>query len=410
MLSLKNRIIIILFIDLFLFNYCSAAEYSIILNNLQIVKSEYLHLTKNSIIISLAEGKVEIPLFLVRNIKSENSENSKDKINLFWYFKTGDNSFLNERRRLNNFHCQLEIVKMLAEELDEECYSFLGNDKDVVRAEIMFQTGMLDEFLEYINKLNAEGKNEKLLHLKGLVYFERGEYNLAYESWKEAYLLTSKIIYRLLTRQAFWLNNNKQHFKIESLIKVKLFYPKDIEESRLRKIKSVVIDSQKELGNFFAFLPNREIIIFIMPSEVFNYLTGAPKWAKGLTQDFIYISQDANISNLIKHELTHALINQLSFKNAPIWFQEGLAQYLSNDRHLLQFKNKGSSFEERERLLEGMAAYDDNNKLKLYKESLEKISALLNSYNELAIRHYLSLLRKGEDEGTAFKKAFSLRQ
>ncbi len=412
MLSLKNTVrIILLFIDLFLLNYFSAAaEYSIILNNLQVIKSEYLHLDKKSVTISLTEGKVEIPLFLVRNIKSENPEESKEKINQFWYFKTGDNSFLNGGKEHNNSNCQLEAVKLFPEKLEEDCFSVFRNDKEGVWAEIMFQKGMLDESLEHINNLNEKGKAEKLLHLKGLIYFEKGEYNLAYERWKEAYLLTSKSIYRLLTRQAFWLNNNIQHFRRENLVKVKLFYPKDIEESKFRKVKSVIIDFQKELGDFFAFLPYREIIIFILPGEVFNYLTGAPKWAQGLTQDFIYISQDGNLSYLIKHELTHALINQLSFKNAPIWFQEGLAQYLSNNKHLLQFKNNRSSFEEKESSMEGMAAYDDNSKLKLYKESLEKISFLLNSYDELAIRHYLSLLRKGEDEAEAFKKAFILKK
>jgi tetratricopeptide (TPR) repeat protein len=83
-------------------------------------------------------------------------------------------------------------------------------------------------------------------------------------------------------------------------------------------------------------IPERSIEVVLYPDDKFQDLvTYSPKWAGGLFDGRIRIpvgspSSNGQLSKVIRHELTHALLHQMAGNTGllPAWFNEGLAQYL----------------------------------------------------------------------------------
>jgi hypothetical protein len=82
-------------------------------------------------------------------------------------------------------------------------------------------------------------------------------------------------------------------------------------------------------------IPERSIEVVLYPDNKFQDLvTYSPKWAGGLFDGRIRIpignaSTSSQLSKVARHELTHALLHQmLGGASLPVWFNEGLAQYL----------------------------------------------------------------------------------
>ncbi|KKY00430.1 hypothetical protein VN21_14180 [Paraclostridium benzoelyticum] len=73
-----------------------------------------------------------------------------------------------------------------------------------------------------------------------------------------------------------------------------------------------------------------------------------PKWVIGTSFDNIILildhdkwkkSNNETVENLILHEFVHVVLNLKSKGNLPIWLNEGLAVYFSNQYHSFKYQN-----------------------------------------------------------------------
>lgn len=73
-----------------------------------------------------------------------------------------------------------------------------------------------------------------------------------------------------------------------------------------------------------------------------------PKWVIGTSFDNIILildhdkwkkSNNETVENLILHEFVHVVLNLKSKGNLPIWLNEGLAVYFSNQYHSFRYQN-----------------------------------------------------------------------
>jgi hypothetical protein len=401
-------------------SFASETEYRILLNNGQQLKTYYVITNKKEVSILHENGLIKIPLFAISSLEIYPPNASSDVINSFWYYKTGDPSLKNILTKAVEPATKLSVLpesitycQQLAAMLNFDQYAqlcndifFEHNDINAQKTLFLYYNNKLPEALSYVDHLKENERNDEVLHIKGLILLESGNYSEAYQAWSAAYLLKPKDSYRYMARQAYWLQKNSARYSEEDILKVKLVYPHAIKNSpAFNKLKSTIQQFQEELGLFFAFQPYKKILVVIYPKEQFNQLTGAPAWTKGFTQICIYLAEQDDYSYVIKHELTHSFINQLSFERAPLWFQEGLAQYLSYDhKHSVQHKHfQGFSAVNDST---GMAANTTANQSILYESSLKQVLAIFKNHNELAARYFLTLLRKGEQEAEAAQKAF----
>lgn len=92
-----------------------------------------------------------------------------------------------------------------------------------------------------------------------------------------------------------------------------------------------------ELENQLNYSPRDSIAVVLYPDEVFQDVTKMPGWVGALNDGKIRFPikgltfVDDTVRGILKHELTHSFVRLKTAGNCPLWFNEGLAQYLSGD-------------------------------------------------------------------------------
>ncbi|HWP85045.1 MAG TPA: hypothetical protein VNN17_07640, partial [Terriglobia bacterium] len=95
--------------------------------------------------------------------------------------------------------------------------------------------------------------------------------------------------------------------------------------------------SFRELESILAYSPREPITVILYGAEQFANITRAPGWAGAVNDGKIRIPVQgltgltAELSQVLKHELTHSFIFQITDARCPTWFNEGLAQFLAGE-------------------------------------------------------------------------------
>ena len=102
------------------------------------------------------------------------------------------------------------------------------------------------------------------------------------------------------------------------------------------KLNSEILSSLE--GSFqnlvldFDYSPSETIIVILYPSQAFRDITRSPSWVGALNDGKIRIPVSGlsvmtpDLARILKHELTHSFIRQITLGRCPTWFNEGAAQ------------------------------------------------------------------------------------
>jgi tetratricopeptide (TPR) repeat protein len=80
------------------------------------------------------------------------------------------------------------------------------------------------------------------------------------------------------------------------------------------------------------YYPPEVIVALLYPSQAFQDITRSPNWVGALNDGKIRVpvsgltQLDAELARVLKHELTHSFVRQITIGRCPTWFNEGLAQ------------------------------------------------------------------------------------
>ena len=80
------------------------------------------------------------------------------------------------------------------------------------------------------------------------------------------------------------------------------------------------------------YSPREVIVALLYPNQAFNDMTRSPTWVGALNDGKIRIpvsgltQVNADLARVLKHELTHSFVRQITMGHCPTWFNEGLAQ------------------------------------------------------------------------------------
>ncbi len=86
------------------------------------------------------------------------------------------------------------------------------------------------------------------------------------------------------------------------------------------------------------YTPPEPIAVILYTNQTFSDITRAPSWVGALNDGRIRVpveglsSMTDELARVLKHELTHSFITQKTQGRAPIWMQEGIAQYMEGKR------------------------------------------------------------------------------
>ena len=178
----------------------------------------------------------------------------------------------------------------------------------------------------------------------------------------------------------------------------------------LAALESDYDDLVRDLGT----PPRDNILVTLYTEQAFFDVTRAPSWTGALNDGKLRIpisglnSMTSELAHVLKHELAHTFINQLSAGRCPIWLHEGIAQLeepkpLGGDgRQLAQlFKSQRNiplnALEGSFMRFSGAQAYV------AYAESLAAVSYINDSYGMGDIQRILKLIEQGSSTEAALR-------
>jgi tetratricopeptide (TPR) repeat protein len=80
------------------------------------------------------------------------------------------------------------------------------------------------------------------------------------------------------------------------------------------------------------YSPREVIVALLYPNQAFKDITRSPTWVGALNDGKIRVpvsglaQVNAELARVLKHELTHSFVQQITMGRCPTWFNEGLAQ------------------------------------------------------------------------------------
>jgi tetratricopeptide (TPR) repeat protein len=151
------------------------------------------------------------------------------------------------------------------------------------------------------------------------------------------------------------------------------------------------------------YAPSEVIVALLYPNQAFSDVTRSPKWAGGINDGKIRVPVsgltrvNADLARVLKHELTHSFVRQITQGHCPTWFNEGLAQLeegattATMGHQLAQALAEGRlpSFQS----LEGpFLDMPQEQVLLVYAKSLAGLECLRNTYDMAGIRNLLKAM------------------
>jgi hypothetical protein len=178
----------------------------------------------------------------------------------------------------------------------------------------------------------------------------------------------------------------------------------------LAALESDYDDLVRDLGT----PPRDNILVTLYTEQAFFDVTRAPSWSGAINDGKLRIpisglnSLTPELARILKHELTHSFINQLSAGRCPLWLHEGIAQLmepksLGSDGHQLaqMFKSQKNI---PLNVLEGsFMRFSGTQAYVAYAESLAAVSYIRDSYGMGDIQRILQRLSEGSSTEAALR-------
>jgi hypothetical protein len=179
----------------------------------------------------------------------------------------------------------------------------------------------------------------------------------------------------------------------------------------LAALESDYDDLARDLGN----PPRDNILVTLYTQQAFFDVTQAPNWSAALNDGKLRIpvngltSVTPELAHVLKHELAHSFINQLSGGRCPPWLHEGIAQFLepksvngSDGRQLSQlFKTQHNI---PLNVLEGsFLQFSGGQAYLAYAESLAAVAYINDTYGMSDVQRILQRLSQGNSTEAALR-------
>jgi len=179
----------------------------------------------------------------------------------------------------------------------------------------------------------------------------------------------------------------------------------------LAALESDYDDLVRDLGN----PPRDNILVTLYTEQAFFDVTHAPTWSGAINDGKLRIpvsglsSMTSELAHVLKHELAHSFITQLSGGRCPPWLHEGIAQFLE-PRNLAGNGHQLSLLFKAQRniplnVLEGSFLHFSGAEANVaYAESLAAVSYINDSYGMSDVQRILQRISQGSSTEAALRE------
>jgi tetratricopeptide (TPR) repeat protein len=281
---------------------------------------------------------------------------------------------------------------------------------------LLIRTGNASQALYYAQKaVKSDPNSADAYALLGYAQFSSDHTKGAIASWKRSLQLRPDAKVEHFLAKAQRENNVESDYAQGESSHFVLHYEGSQTSEALRSqilaaLEADYDDLVRDLGN----PPRDNILVTLYTEQAFFDVTHAPNWSAALNDGKLRIpisgltSVTPQLAHVLKHELAHSFITQISGGRCPTWLHEGIAQFLeprslgSNGRQLaLLFKDQRHI---PLNVLEGnFTRFSGAEALVAYAESLAAVSYIDDSYGLSDIQTILQRIGQGSSTEAALR-------
>lgn len=253
----------------------------------------------------------------------------------------------------------------------------------------------------------------------GNVYYRRGRTALAIREWERAMEISPNADLLLKLKKA--LRENDQDIEFDEIRRPQFLIRYDgmVNEAIGRAIASALDEEYAELRQELRSSPRAPITVTLYTNREFEEVTDLPAWISAVYDGEVRIPVQGidqvtpGVRKLLRHELTHSFINARTGGNCPTWFQEGLAQFRTDESPPDLYSTLRTAREDRRIMplssLEGSLLHYPEEKLRLaYLESLAATQYIVRRRGRPALVEILDRLADQWTMNDALKKVVGL--
>jgi len=179
----------------------------------------------------------------------------------------------------------------------------------------------------------------------------------------------------------------------------------------LATLESDYDDLVRDLGN----PPRDSILVTLYTEQAFFDVTHAPTWSGAINDGKLRIpisglsSMTSELAHVLKHELAHSFITQLSGGRCPPWLHEGIAQFLEprslgGNGHQLSLLFKAQHNIPLNALEGSFLRFSGAEATVAYAESLAAVSYISDSYGMSDVQRILQRISQGSSTEAALRE------
>jgi len=281
---------------------------------------------------------------------------------------------------------------------------------------VLVRTGNASQALAYAQRaVRSAPENPDAYTMLGYAQFASDHTKEAIASWKRSLELRPDPAVQQYLSKAQREQNVESEFSQGESTHFTLHYEghqtsESLRTQILQALEADYDDLVRDLGN----PPRDNILVTLYPEQAFFDVTNAPTWSGAMNDGKLRIpisglsSVTPELAHVLKHELAHSFITQLSSGRCPPWLHEGIAQFvepksLSSEGHLLArlFKSQQNI---PLNVLEGsFLQFSGGQAYVAYGESLAAVSYINDSYGMSDVQRILQRIAQGSSTEAALR-------
>lgn len=283
-------------------------------------------------------------------------------------------------------------------------------------AACLMRTGHAPEAVTYAQRaVRAEPDSPDALAMLGFTQFAADHTQEAIQAWKKSLKLRPDATVSQYLEKAERESNAESNFSQNESSHFNLHFEgkqtsENFRQNLLATLESHFDDLVRDLG----YSPRNTIVVTLYTEQAFFDVTRAPSWSGAVNDGKLRIpisgvnSMTSDLSRVLKHELTHSFVNQMSGGRAPTWLHEGVAQVeegkscASYGRPLAQLFGTGQEIPYN--VLEGsFMSFSSGQAAVAYSESLAAVEYIRDTYGMSDIPRILERLSQGSSTEVALR-------
>jgi tetratricopeptide (TPR) repeat protein len=280
----------------------------------------------------------------------------------------------------------------------------------------LMRTGHAAEALSYAqHAVGIAPVSPDAIAMLGFVQFASDHTPDAIRSWKKSLALRpDATVSQYLARaeressaESDFSQRESSHFNLH-------FEGKDTSETFRRDLLATLDSEYDDLVRDLGYSPHNNIAVTLYTQQAFFDVTRAPSWTGAVNDGKLRIpisgvqSVTPELARILKHELTHSFVSQMSSNRCPTWLNEGIAQIeegkssATYGRQLAQLFTAGNEIPFN--VLEGsFMSFDTPQATAAYAESLAAAEYIRDAYGMGEIAGILERLSQGSSTEAALR-------